>query len=93
LCYYKVNQKYLKIFGNCAGEEQLDHRVRNEEVLYRVKEDRNILHTCTVNERKVNWIGYNLRRKHIIEGQIEVTGRQGKRCNHLLEDLKERKGY
>jgi hypothetical protein len=48
-------------------------RVRNEEVLHRVKEDRNILHT--VKRRKANWIGHILRRncllKHVIEGKIE----------------------
>jgi hypothetical protein len=47
--------------------------VRNEEVLHRVKEERNILHTT--KRRKANWIGYFLRRKcllgHIIKGMIE----------------------
>jgi hypothetical protein len=49
-----------------------DH-VRNEEVLQRVKEEGNILHT--VNRRKVNWIGHILRSnchlKNIIEGNIK----------------------
>jgi hypothetical protein len=48
-------------------------RVRNEEVLHRVKEERNIIHT--VDRRKANWIGHRLRRncllKHIIEEKIE----------------------
>jgi hypothetical protein len=56
-------------------------RVRNEEVLHRVKEERNIVHT--VKRRKANWIGHILRRncllKHVIEGKleerIEVKGR------------------
>jgi hypothetical protein len=60
------------------------NRVRNEEVLHRVKEERNIIHT--VKRRKAKWIGYILHRncplKHIIvgkrEGEMEVTGRQGK---------------
>jgi hypothetical protein len=34
--------------------------VGNDEVLLRVKEDRNILHT--VKRRKGNWIGHSLRR-------------------------------
>jgi hypothetical protein len=46
--------------------------VRNE-VLHRVKEDRNILHT--IKRRKTNWIGHILRRncllKHVIEGNVE----------------------
>jgi hypothetical protein len=33
-------------------------RVRSEEVLQRVREDRNILHT--VKRRKANWIGHIL---------------------------------
>jgi hypothetical protein len=48
-------------------------RVRNEEVLHRVKEKRNILHTIT--RRKANWIGHILRRncllKHVIERKIK----------------------
>jgi hypothetical protein len=47
--------------------------VRNEEVLHRVKEDRNIVHT--IKRRKANWIGHILRRncllKHVIEGKLE----------------------
>jgi len=27
------------------------------------------------------------------QGEIEVTGRQGRRCRKLLDDLKERRGY
>jgi hypothetical protein len=71
--------------------------VRNEEVLHRVKEERNIIQT--VKRRKANWIGHILCRnclvKHIIEGKIEggiqVTGRKGRRLKQLLDDLKERK--
>jgi hypothetical protein len=73
--------------------------VRNEEVLHRVEEERNIVHT--IKRRKANWIGHILRRncllKHIIEGKIEgmieMTGRRGRRRKHLLDDLKERRGY
>jgi hypothetical protein len=74
-------------------------RVRNEEVLHRVKEERNILHT--IKRRTANWIGHILRRncllKHVIEGQlegrIEMTGRRGRRRKQLLDDLKENKIY
>jgi hypothetical protein len=48
-------------------------RVRNEEVLHRVKEERNKVHI--VKRRKANWIGHILCRncvlKHVIEGKIE----------------------
>ena len=50
-----------------------DDRVGNEEVLQRVQEQRDILHTA--NRRKGNWIGHILRRnrllKHVIEGKVE----------------------
>ena len=75
-----------------------DH-VRNEEVLLRVKEQRNILHE--IRKRKANWIGHILRRNCLlqwviegkIQGGIEVTGRQGRRRRKLLDVLKERRGY
>jgi hypothetical protein len=48
-----------------------DH-VRNEEVVFRVKEQRNILHE--ISKRKVNWIGHILRRncpiQEVIEGKM-----------------------
>ena len=70
-----------------------------EEVLLRVKEQRNILHE--INKRKANWIGHILRRncplQRVIEGKIkgriEMTGRWGRRRRKLLDDLKERRGY
>jgi hypothetical protein len=50
--------------------------VRNEEVLRRVKEERNVLHT--VKRRKANWIGRILWRncllKYVIEEKIEGCG-------------------
>jgi hypothetical protein len=73
--------------------------VRNEEVLHRVKEERNILHT--IKRRKGNWVGHILRRncllKHVIggkvEGRIDTTGRRGRRRKRLLDDLKEKGRY
>jgi hypothetical protein len=48
-------------------------RVRNEEVLHRVMEDRNFLHT--IEKRKTNWIVHILRKnrllEHVIEGKTE----------------------
>jgi hypothetical protein len=80
----KVDQKYLESFEMWCWRrmEKISWttRVRNEEVLHGVKEERNILDT--IKRRKVNWIGHILHRncflKHIIEGKIqgrtEVTG-------------------
>ena len=75
-----------------------DH-VRNEEVLLRVNEQRNIVHE--IIRWKANWIGHILRRncllKQVIEGkikgQIEVTRRRGRKRKTLLDDLKDRRGY
>jgi hypothetical protein len=41
-----------------------DH-VRNEEVLHRVKEERNIIHE--IKRRKANWIGHILRRNCLLK--------------------------
>ena len=76
----------------------IDH-VRNEEVLLRVNEQRNILRE--IRKRKANWIGHILRRncllKQVIEGKIkgemDVTRRRGRRRKKLLDDLKDRRGY
>ena len=73
--------------------------MRNEEVLLRVNEHRNIVHE--IRKRKANWIGHILRRicllKQVIEGkikeEIEVTRRRGRRRRKLLDDLKDRRGY
>jgi len=73
--------------------------VRNEEVLQRVKEERNIMQT--IRRRKTNWIGHILRRncllKHVIERKIEgmkeVTGRRGRRRKQLRNERKEKRGY
>jgi hypothetical protein len=73
--------------------------VRNEEVLLRVSEQRNILHE--IRKRKANWIGHILRGncllKEVIEGKImgrtEVTRRRGRRRKQLLDDLGDRRGY
>jgi hypothetical protein len=83
----KLDQKYLESFEMWC--------VNNEAVLYRVKEERNILHT--VRRRKANWIGHILRRNcllsHIIEGKIIWTRRRGRRRKQLLDDLKEVRRY
>jgi hypothetical protein len=51
--------------------------VKNEEVLQRVKEQRNIVHTA--KRRKANWIGHfggrNCLLKHVIEGKGTRKGK------------------
>ena len=98
-----AHQKYLESFEMWCWRRMekiswTDH-VRNEEVLLRVNEQRNILHE--IRKRKANLIGHILRRncllKQVIEGKIkgemEVTRRWGIRRKKLLNDLKDRRGY
>jgi hypothetical protein len=65
--------------------------VKNEEVLQRVKGQRNILHT--VKRRKVNWNGHILGRncllKHVVEGKVQGRGRRGRRRQQILYELNE----
>ena len=67
-------------------------RVRNEQVLHSVKEERNTLQT--IKSRKENSIGHILRRNcllnHVTEGKTEVTGRRGRICKQLLDELNKR---
>ena len=69
--------------------------MRKDEVLRRVKEERNIIHT--IKGRKADRICHISRRncllKHVIEGKREVTGRRGRRRVKLLDDLTEIKQY
>ena len=82
-----------------SGKISWTDHVRNEEVLLRVNEQRNILHETS--KRKANWIGHILRRncllQQVIEGKIkrkiEVTRRRGRRRKKLLDGLKDRRGY
>ena len=98
-----VDQKRLESFEMWCWRRMekiswTDH-VRNEEVLIRVNELRNILHE--IRKRKANWIGHILRRncllQQVIGGKInthiEVTGRRRRRRKRLLDGLKDRRGY
>jgi hypothetical protein len=92
-----VDQKHLESFEIWCWRRMektswTDH-VRNEDILLRVKEQRNILHE--IRKRKANWIGHILRRNCLlqrvteskIQGGIEVTGRRRRRRRKLLDDL------
>jgi len=65
---------------------------------YRVREERNILHT--VKGRKANWIGHILSRNCLvkdfhdgkIEGMVKMAGRRRRR-KQLLDCLNEKRGY
>ena len=64
-----ADQKYLESFEIWCWRRMekvgwTDH-VRNEEVLLRVNEQRNILHE--IRKRKANWIGHILRRNCLLK--------------------------
>jgi len=78
-----ADQKYVESFEMWCWRrvEKIiwtDH-VRNEEVLLRVNEQRNILHE--ISKQKTKWIGHILRRNCLqviegkIKGEMEVTRR------------------
>ena len=72
-----VDQKHLESFEMWYWRRMekiswTDH-VRNENVLFRIKEQRNIVHE--ISKRKANWIGHILHRncllQQVIEGKIK----------------------
>jgi hypothetical protein len=93
-----VDQKHLESFEMWCWRRMENiswtDYMRNEEVLLRGSEQRNILHE--IRKRKAIWIGHILRRncllKEVIEGKakgrIEVTRIRKK----LLDDLGDRRG-
>ena len=48
-------------------------RVRREEILRRVKEERNIIHTIKI--RKADWVGHVLRRNGLLKDVIKERRR------------------
>jgi len=60
---------------------------------HRVNEERNILQA--IKRRRVDWFDQifstNCSLKHVMEEKVEVTGRRGRRCKQLLDDMKETK--
>ena len=77
-----ADQKHPKRFQMCSSRrmEKISwtDRVRNEEVLHRVNEQRNNLHE--ISKRKANWFGHILRRncllKQVTGDKIEGRGRE-----------------
>jgi hypothetical protein len=98
-----VDQKRLESFEMWCWRRMENiswtDRVRNEEVLLTVKEQRNVLHG--IRKRKAKWIGHILRRNCLlqrviewkIKGGIEVKGRRWRRRRKLVDNLKEKRGY
>jgi hypothetical protein len=70
------------------GENQLDDCVRNEKILQRVKEERNILHT--IKRMKADWIGHILCRNCLLEHVIE--GKMGGKSDQMTVRKREDSG-
>jgi len=91
--------KFWSVVLEKDGEGQLDHCVKNEEVLHTVKEDMNVLHTLQI--RNASWIGHILHRNCLLTDiadrkrgrRVEVTEVWGRRRKQLLNDVKEKRGY
>ena len=92
-----ADQKHLESYEMwCWRRMEINwtNHVRNEKVLLRVNEQRNILHE--IRKWKANWIWSYLLKQVIeekIKGEIEVTRWRGRRRKKLLDDLNERRGY
>jgi hypothetical protein len=76
-------------------ESRWNYSVKNEEVLYSVKEKRNILQTT--KRRKAAWIIHTMRSNCLlnlfIQRKIGGYGRRGRGHKQLLDDLKEGRRY
>jgi hypothetical protein len=78
---------FLNIFLEKAGKEKLDRSRGKKDLSHGIHEDRNILRT--IKRRKTNWTAHILRRKLVIEEnmekKIEVMRRRGRRNKQLRD--------
>jgi len=75
-------------------ESRWNYRVKNEEVLRRVEEERTILQT--IKRRKAIWISHAMRSNCLLNLIFQRKighGRRGRGCKQLLDDLKEGRRY
>jgi hypothetical protein len=75
------------------GEDQLDWLCEKWSI---TKSHRGKEHPTQIKRWKADLIGHilcgNYLLEHVIEGKIEGMGRQGRRCTHLLDDIKVKRG-
>jgi hypothetical protein len=92
----KVGQKYLGRFEMWCWRRRekisWTDRMKNE-VLQKVKKERNIVHT--IRKRKAKWICHIFRGncflKHVIAGKVQGTKRRGRICEQVMDYLKEKR--
>lgn len=95
----KKEEKYLESFEMWLWRRmekiKWSDKIRNEEVLRRVGEERSILKT--IKKRKANWLGHILRRdciqRRIMEDKIEGKRGRGRRKFGMLSDILKGKSY
>jgi hypothetical protein len=68
---YNYSDMYGNISRTLKGHVGWTDRVRNEEILLRVKEQNNIVHVHEISKRKANWIRHILRRNGFLRQIIE----------------------
>ena len=86
----QTDQKYLRVWCRRRMEKTIwRDRVKNEEVLHGIKEERNVLHK--INRKKAKRIGHILCKycleKHVIKGETERTRRREGTRQQLLDSL------
>jgi hypothetical protein len=94
----KVVQKYLESFEmwRCRRMEEISwtDRLKSEEVLHGVKEERKRNVIRTVKRRKATWNDHILRRNcrvnHVIERKMEGMGRRGRYVSGYWLTLRKR---
>uniref|UniRef100_A0A8D8UAM4 Craniofacial development protein 2 n=1 Tax=Cacopsylla melanoneura TaxID=428564 RepID=A0A8D8UAM4_9HEMI len=95
----KKEEKYLESFEMWLWRRieniKWSDKIRNEEVLRRVGEERRILET--IRGRKSSWIGHILRRdclqRRIMEGSIEGRRSRGRKKFGMLTDILKGRSY
>jgi len=93
-----VDKKHLESFDTWCWrrmETRWTQHVENDEILHKVKEERNILHK--IQRCKTDWFGHIMCRncllKYTNDGMIEGVGRQGRRHTDVLDNLEEKRRY
>ncbi|KAI5721796.1 hypothetical protein M8J77_025821 [Diaphorina citri] len=91
----KIPGKFRDVALEKNGKIKWSDKIRNEEVLRRVGEERSILKT--IKKRKANWLGHILRRdciqRRIMEDKIEGKRGRGRRKFGMLSDILKGKSY
>jgi len=67
--------KFQNVMLEKDAKDLLDRLCKNEELLYGVKEERNILHT--IKKRNAKWIGHSFRRTCLLNTLLNERYKEG----------------